>query len=104
MPKSSTDNLILSSLQDIAVALQNPAPRSPLAEYKELSQSSQGKYWGEANGEDVGRLFQGLGPTSAMPTGTNTMFFIEKNNIPKHKKTAYIRVVCANRSKKTQPR
>jgi hypothetical protein len=75
-----------------------------VAEYKELSQCSTGTQWAEALGEEVGRLFQGLGPTSSMPTGTNTMFFIDKKNIPIHKKPTYIRVVCADRPEKPQPR
>jgi hypothetical protein len=38
-----------------------------------------------------------------MPTGTNTLFFIDKKDIPKNKKPTYVRVVCANRPKKTNP-
>ena len=43
-----------------------------VAEYRELSQASTGKQWQKANCDEIGRLFQGLGPTSHMPTGTNT--------------------------------
>jgi hypothetical protein len=42
-------------------------------------------------------MFQGLGKDSPMPTGTNAMHFIHKNQIPKHKTPTYIRVVCADR-------
>jgi hypothetical protein len=67
-----------------------------VAEYKELSSSSDGTHWDDANGEEIGRLFQGLGPNSAMPEGTNTLFFIHQHQVPKHKKPTYIQVVCAD--------
>jgi hypothetical protein len=56
-----------------------------VAEYKELSACSDGTYWDEANGKEIGRLFQGLGPNSSMPEGTSTLFFIHHSQIPKHK-------------------
>jgi hypothetical protein len=71
-------------------------------EYKELSSSFDGAQWDEANGEEIGRLFRGLGPNSTMIEGTNTLFFIHQHQVPKHKKTTYIQVVCADRPKKTQ--
>jgi hypothetical protein len=37
-----------------------------------------------------------------MPEGTNTLFFIHQHQVPKHKKTTYIQVVCADGPKKTQ--
>jgi hypothetical protein len=75
-----------------------------VAEYKELSSSSDGAQWDEANGEEIERLFQGLGPNSTMTKGTNTLFFIHQHQVPKHKKTTYIQVVCADRPEKTQVR
>ena len=75
-----------------------------VAEYKALSKSSDGLEWKASNTEEIGRMFQGLGPNSTMPTGTNTCFFIPKDEIPKHKKPTYIRVVCANRPEKPNPK
>jgi hypothetical protein len=70
------------------------------AEYKELSQCSYGKHWKTSNAEEIGRMFQGLGPNTEMPSGTGTLFFINKKQIPKNKKPTYVRVVCADRPEK----
>jgi hypothetical protein len=58
-----------------------------IAEYKELSTCSDGNLWQASNADKSGRMFQGLGPESYMPTGTNTLFFIDKKDIPKKKET-----------------
>jgi hypothetical protein len=75
-----------------------------IAEYKELSTCSDGNLWQASNADEIGCMFQGLGPDSYMPTGTNTLFFIDKKDIPKNKKPAYVRVVCADRPEKTNPK
>jgi hypothetical protein len=75
-----------------------------IAEYKELSTCSDSNLWQALNADEIGRMFQGLGPNSYMPTGTNTLFFIDQKDIPKHKKPTYIRVVCADRPEKTNPK
>jgi hypothetical protein len=49
-------------------------------------------------------MFQGLGPNSDMPTGTNTLFFIHRDQVPKQKRATYIRVVCADRPEKSNTR
>jgi hypothetical protein len=72
-----------------------------IAEYRELSKYSDGHHWQTSNEEEVGRMFQSLGPASDMPTGTNTLFFINRDQVPKHKRATYIRVVCADRPKKS---
>jgi hypothetical protein len=74
-----------------------------IAEYKELSTCSDGNLWQASHADEIGRIFQGLGPDSYMPTGTNTLFFIDKKDIPKNKKPTYVRVVCAGRPEKTHP-
>jgi hypothetical protein len=56
------------------------------------------------NADEIGPMFQGLGPDSYIPTGTNPFFFIDKKDIPKNKKPTYVRVVCADRPKKTNPK
>jgi hypothetical protein len=75
-----------------------------IAEYKELSTCSDGNLWQSSNAGEIGRMFQGLGPDSYMPTGTNTLFFIDRKDIPKHKKPTNIRVVCADQPEKTNPK
>ena len=73
-----------------------------LAEYAELSRSSDGPQWIESMTDEFGRLCQGHGPS--MPTGTDTMFFIHKSKVPRHKKPTYIRVVTAYRPEKAKPK
>ena len=75
-----------------------------IAEYKEFSGCSDAAHWQHSNTDEIGRMFQGLGPDSYMPTGTNTLWFIDRKDIPKHKKPTYVRVVCADRPKKPNPR
>ena len=58
-----------------------------VAEYDELSKCSEGAQWIQSNTEEWGRLAQGLGPDSEMPTGTNTIYFIRPSDMP-HGRTA----------------
>jgi hypothetical protein len=74
------------------------------AEYYELSQCSDGHHWINSNANEIGRLAQGLGPNSQMPTGTDTLFFIKKTQIPPGRKATYLRIVCADRPEKPEPR
>ena len=80
------------------------SPQGGIAKYKELSTCSDGTLWQASNADEIGRMFQGLGPGSQMPTGTNTLFFIDKKDISKNKKPTYIHVVCADRPKKINPK
>jgi hypothetical protein len=75
-----------------------------IADRREVIKCTDGKQWTESNREEIGYLFQGLGPTSKMPTGADTLFFIHRNQVPKNKKATYILVLCAERPEKTQPR
>jgi hypothetical protein len=70
-----------------------------IAEYAELSKCSQGDLWRNSNAEEIGRLAQGYKDIK----GTNTMFFIRPNQIPKDRKPTYLRVVCAYRPEKDNP-
>jgi hypothetical protein len=49
-------------------------------------------------------MFQGLGTKSYMPQGTETLWFINRNEIPKHKKPTNVNVVCADRPEKSNAR
>jgi hypothetical protein len=71
--------------------------------YRELLTCSTAPLWATTNCLEIGRLFQGLGPHSDMPTGTNCCFFIHKHEMPSHKRATYIRIVCADRPEKTIP-
>jgi hypothetical protein len=75
-----------------------------IAEYRELSTCSDGKDWQDSNVDEIGRMFQGFGENSYMPTGTNTLWFVHPSQVPKHKKTTYVRVVCADRPEKSNLR
>ncbi len=70
-----------------------------LAEYKELSNSSDGLLWQASNATKIHWLAQGHGNTP----GTNTMFFIPISAIPQHKKATYLRIVCAHQPEKEVP-
>ena len=72
-----------------------------LAEYRELRNCSEGPLWRASCADEFGRLCQGHG--NDMPTGTETMFFIRRDQIPKHKKTTYMRIVAAYRPEKSNP-
>jgi hypothetical protein len=74
-----------------------------IAGYRELLTCSTAPLWATSNGLEIGQLFQGLGPHSDMPTGTNCCFFIHKHEMPSHKRATYIRIVCADRPEKTIP-
>lgn len=63
-----------------------------IAEYRELSQSSDSAIWRKSNAEEIGRLAQGYGDIK----GTNTIFFIHPSAMPKGCKAAYLRAVSAS--------
>jgi len=71
-----------------------------IAEYRELSNCSEGHLWQASNAEEIGRLAQGYGSVK----GTNTMFFIPVSQIPQGRKATYLRVVSAFRPEKSNPR
>ena len=61
-----------------------------IAEYPKLSQYSNGVHWIKSNRDEIGCLAQGLGPDSHMPKGTDMIFFIPFDKIPKDCKATYI--------------
>jgi len=67
-----------------------------LAEYKELSNSSDGLVWQASNATEIHWLAQGHGTTP----GINTMFFIPASTIPQGKKATYLCIVCAHQPEK----
>jgi hypothetical protein len=108
-PQSSPPLPSLRPLTSNCTSLRTTAPSiAPdtgcIAEYRALSQCSDGNFWANSNVEEIGRMFQGLGPDSNMLTGTDTLWIIYKDQVPRNKKATYIRVVCADRFEKTNPR
>ncbi|KAI2502091.1 Reverse transcriptase (RNA-dependent DNA polymerase) [Fragilaria crotonensis] len=70
-----------------------------IAEYRELSQCSDGPIWQASNADEIGRLAQGFGAIK----GTNTIFFIHPLAMPAGRKATYLRVVSALRPEKANP-
>ena len=70
-----------------------------LAEYRELSQCSEGHLWQASNADEIGCLVKGHGSIKE----TNTMHFIRVTDIPNGRKATYLRVVLAFRPKKEIP-
>lgn len=75
-----------------------------IVEYGKLSRSSDGPQWIQSITEEFGRLVQGLGPDSSMPTGTNTIYFIHLRDMPADRIATYLRIVCADRPETTNPK
>ena len=70
-----------------------------IAEYRELSECSEGHIWQGSNAEEIGRLAQGYGAIK----GTNTIYFINVKDIPRGRTATYLRVVSAMRPEKANP-
>jgi hypothetical protein len=68
------------------------------AKYKELLKSSKGPLWENACADEFGRLAQGNLPT--LPTGTNTMHFIHRTEMPNGRKATYLKIVSADKPHK----
>jgi hypothetical protein len=64
-----------------------------VADFRELSQCSDGPLWVASNMEEINRMVD-----------TGTLVFIHRHQVPKHKRAKYIRVVSADRPEKEQTR
>jgi hypothetical protein len=107
MDPRTNDSDMLWDDNDLHWALHGTAinpDTGTVAEYDELSKCSDGEHWINSNAEEFARLAQGLGPGSNMPEGTNTLFFIHPSKIPSGRSATYLRIVCADRPEKAQPR
>ena len=56
--------------------------------------------WWTASANEFGRLMQGVG---GRITGTNTLFFIHKSEVPKDRRATYARFICDVRPQKAEP-
>jgi hypothetical protein len=70
-----------------------------LADYKVISQSSDGPHWIEGNCYEFDRLAQGYKDTN----GTDTIHFIPVSQLPADRKATYFHPVCADRPNKADP-
>jgi len=62
-------------------------------EYPQLKLGDDSKLWLEAASREIGRLPQGKQPD--MPTGSNTMHFMDHRDLPTGCKATYLRIVAA---------
>ena len=70
-------------------------------EYRHLISNPDTKEtWVRSCANEFGRLCQGVGNRIK---GTNTLFFIPKNKVPKNKTVTYPRIVCDYRPTKSEP-
>jgi len=67
-------------------------------EYKDLIKGPTKQTWQKSMANELGRLAQGVG--ERMPTGTDTIFFIPKSEVPSHKTATYARIVSEIRPQK----
>ncbi|MEM1009355.1 MAG: hypothetical protein AAGJ35_10145, partial [Myxococcota bacterium] len=70
------------------------------AGYKELLCSSHGHLWSRSASKEFRHLFDG---NKTIPSGTKTMTFIHKDEIPANKRCTYLQIVCAYRPEKEDP-
>ena len=76
-----------------ANAVVNPSTRTAL-EYPQLKLGEDSKLWLEAASREIGRLAQGKQPD--MPTGSNTMHFMDPHNLPvDDRRATYLCIVAA---------
>ena len=69
-------------------------------EYRHLIRNPETRdIWNESCANEFGRLAQGVGNRVQ---GTNTIFFIPRHKVPKHKTVTYPRIVCDYRPNKTE--
>jgi hypothetical protein len=68
--------------------------------YRQLIRSVDAAIWKKACANDFGRLAQGVG--TRMPTGTNTIFFIPKDKVPRDRKISYVNPVASIRPHKEE--
>jgi hypothetical protein len=69
-----------------------------LSEYRKLRKSSRGEQWEQAAADEIGRLTQGNLPH--MTTGTNTMAFIRRNQVPHDRRAVDLKIVSADKPNK----
>jgi hypothetical protein len=69
-------------------------------EYKHLIQGPDKELWIKSFENELGRLAQGVG--SRMPTGTKTVFFIKRSQMPNGRKVTYGRIVVSIRPEKKE--
>jgi hypothetical protein len=70
-------------------------------EYRHLLQGPDAPTWTKSFANELGRLSQGAG--TRMPSGTDTIWFIRKHQVPSDRKVTYRRIVATIRPQKAEP-
>jgi hypothetical protein len=84
----------------MAMAVIHPITGKALT-YRQLDSDPQFKpIWNTSGVNELGRLSQGVGDRIK---GTDTIFFIEHAQVPKHKTVTYGRFICDVRPQKAEP-
>ena len=68
--------------------------------YHQLLRGPEGAQWSQGASNEIGRLAQGVLPH--MPTGTDTIHFIEHTELPVGRKPTYLRVVAEYKPNKEE--
>ena len=82
-----------------ANAVVDPSTGTAL-EYPQLKLGDDSKLWLEAASREIGRLAQGKQPD--MPSGSNTMHFLDHRDLPAGRKATYLRIVAAIKMHKVE--
>jgi hypothetical protein len=107
-------NDVLQQSVNTALAANNPATTTflfkaihpdtgDLADYPALIKSTDGPEWEFSNADEIGRLANGRRGNPKIK-GSQTIHFINFNDIPAHKKATYLRIVAADHPNKAETR
>ena len=95
-------NLRLRTSRPHYAALITHSGTGKSMEYRDLiTDPSTRATWLRSVANKFGRLAQGLSDNRVEPT--NTIFFIPRSKVPKHKRSTYARFVCSYRPQKAEP-
>ena len=102
-------NIALDDLRDStdqAYAITHPVTGKQM-EYKDLIKDEEfEEVWKYSMANELGRLAQGVGKNSRKEEdrikGTDTIFFIRRDQVPQGRKVTYARTVCTYRPEKTE--
>jgi hypothetical protein len=85
--------------QHVAHSVLDPITGQSL-EYRQLSQGPTRDKWIHGFANEIGRLAQGIG--TRMPTGTDTIHFIKREQVPSDRKVTYGHIVATIRPQKSE--
>ncbi len=105
-PLRSTQHSANSATSDLfahvhqANTVVNPIT-GQVQEYRHLLQGPDAPTWTHSFANELGRLSQGVG--TRMPSGTETIWWIRKHQVPSDRKVTYGRIVATIRPQKSEP-